>query len=576
MKNELLQWLAHPLDAAPALLITVLVGVALMLLGLVVRPSSATARDTMSLLLFSSGAVLVSIGFAGRLVIAGKWAYILAFVPGILIGRHAVFLRIVRRQGILQREISEQEQPPGMSTEEWKRFAPILERARRAGEREFSTDAIAIRYGLPALLTLAICIGAFELLRQESTAINYLLPVDHPWRGTMLRGARFGAAGAYIYGLIYLGRRSVKRDVTSGAALWSAVTLALGPIMGAIVAVLWNPSGTASSGWATDTLFFVAGISPRQASTIVEEAARRLWLPREGSPSAAPRLGPLTQIRGIDGDTVERLEEEGITDAHSLAMADPLKLYRNTNFDMRLILSWIDEAHLFMKLPDTWIDLQNVGISGAIDLATYGAKQDADLNDLAGIAKITPSQLRDLVDRMYKDAQITLIWALYQFDEDGSGEDVSQSAPRASLRQPAAPDAARAGGLQVVGLCVAAAGLAIMAACTWDTRLPWAPLVGMAGAVAIGALTFLLRNNLSRDVGKRWGWKGWSAFAGSMLTAAGLVVVGYRLDSAGSGHEISLGSLFALGSAVLTGIAVAQQSESSWNGWMKSQSAKKD
>ena len=79
---------------------------------------------------------------------------------------------------------------------------------------------------------------------------------------------------------------------------------------------------------------------------------------------------PSRRIHGITPEIEDRLSEEGITDAYALAMAEPMKLYRNTAFDQRQILSWIDEALLVVFFPDDWDDVRKADVSGVIDLAT--------------------------------------------------------------------------------------------------------------------------------------------------------------------------------------------------------------
>jgi len=60
------------------------------------------------------------------------------------------------------------------------------------------------------------------------------------------------------------------------------------------------------------------------------------------------RQVPLSQIRGFGPQIEERLGKEGISDVNSLASAEPVRLVRNTSFDMRQTLMWIDEAILMV------------------------------------------------------------------------------------------------------------------------------------------------------------------------------------------------------------------------------------
>ena len=89
------------------------------------------------------------------------------------------------------------------------------------------------------------------------------------------------------------------------------------------------------------------------------------------------RTTPLTRIRGINTAIEERLGEEGIENVEMLASVEPIRLLRDTPFDLRNILWWIDEALLMMYVPQRWQLLEEQGITGAIDLADL-ANQEID------------------------------------------------------------------------------------------------------------------------------------------------------------------------------------------------------
>ena len=124
-------------------------------------------------------------------------------------------------------------------------------------------------------------------------------------------------------------------------------------------------------------------------------------------------------------------------------MASPNRLLRNTSYDARQILSWIDEALLVTTLPRNWQKLEDNGITGAIDLVWYhvnpapAAPADPapivvppapphvpaapapgrpSLQTLATQTGIDVGILRDVVDRLFEDAQVQLVWVLYQKD----------------------------------------------------------------------------------------------------------------------------------------------------------------
>jgi hypothetical protein len=165
----------------------------------------------------------------------------------------------------------------------------------------------------------------------------------------------------------------------------------------------------------------------------IEQAAAELL--KIGPTSVVqPRVVPLTQVRGIGPQIEERLSEEGIIDVNLLASAEAVRLMRNTPFDMRQIISWIDEAILIVTLPRSWQALEEEGITGAIDLAWY-YDQVVDvrtnlplpptpaINDLAEKAKLSYSNLVAAIQRLNQDRQVQTIWSLYNnFTEFGGGD----------------------------------------------------------------------------------------------------------------------------------------------------------
>jgi hypothetical protein len=238
---------------------------------------------------------------------------------------------------------------------------------------------------------------------------------------------RLGAAGAFIYVLTYLGRRNFQRDITVPAALWSSVQLVLGPTLAYTIAYFLVPSSKPSEGMIDfAAIYFLAGLSPRLIADWINSTVQRVWL-SSGSTTVAARPIPLTQVRGITPSVESRLGEEGIEDVAQLAMANPVKLLRNTPFDPRQIFAWIDEAILIRTLPDHWSALEKEGITGAMDLAWYllGDGEQAGegpapidgrtaLTKLAGSIKIDADALYHVALRLLYDDQVEMVWAMYE------------------------------------------------------------------------------------------------------------------------------------------------------------------
>jgi hypothetical protein len=364
------------------------------------------------------------------------WRWILSGLPCFVIINHAVFLFIVRRR--LVPSATGKARDMLAKRPETAFLVDILEQLSMSSTRHFSVPALLLRYFVPALFVGGLGVGLSNLLTDAELLTAIRLPHD------AVVGAQYGLAGAYIYVLLYLGRRSFQQDITAGAATWSAVTLAAGPLLAGAVGMLAPVPADSTGGKAGALgLLFFAGFAPRLVVSFIEGLLQRIYLSKVLPTGYAPRTVPIGLIRGITREVGERLSEEGIDDAHALAKADPVALLRNTSFDRRQIVGWIDSAILITTLPDAWQALEKQGITGAIDLAWHASPHQAEkalhpaaddavpprIFRLAEAVKIDPHLLRDIIERLRQDAQVLLIWCLYQLESGESEGELEERAP---------------------------------------------------------------------------------------------------------------------------------------------------
>lgn len=360
-----------------------------------------------------------------------RWQWIVGLLPTLMVGYQLFYLWLYHPMETPDGAASRIGQP-GQTSESAQQSNTW---AQKAIDNNFNLRTLFTRYGLPAVLLGITGIVITDLIVEPQNYFSAQLLTDNPDAATMImRGIRLGAVGAYVYVLLQLGSRTFRHDVTGTVAMWCWVTLVLGPVLAGAVALLWRaapPEG--ASWWGTGVVLFFTGFAPRRVIAAIEQAASELL---KIGPTAVvqPRVIPLTQIRGIGPQIEERLAEEGITDATLLSSAEPVRLMRNTPFDMRQILSWIDEAILIVTLPRSWQALEEEGITGAMDLATY-IDQVVDLEtglplpatpamtDLAAKAKLSYDNLAAAIKRLNYDRQVQTIWALYNnFTEFGGGD----------------------------------------------------------------------------------------------------------------------------------------------------------
>jgi hypothetical protein len=358
------------------------------------------------------------------------WTWLLALLPSLLVAYHAIYVACVKARNIPQRH----ETPLSLTGAKVARaLGPAIESMVGESEQYFGGSSLAIRFGVPALLNALVGLTVTYVLydRQQSLAWLHLPSVS---------GIIAGALGAYVYCVFHLGERNFQHDITSGCASWCAIQLALGPLLGTLIYYAWKPDVSSSGIPLTlEVASFLAGFAPRMVMRYADKAARRLF-----TSAPAAETVSLMQVPGVTEAIEDRLNEEGLGDVNALAMVSPIRLLRNTPFDKRQVVDLIDRAFLMVTLPEHWRALRNAGIPGAIDLAWHSSQCSEDdpapveaLKKVAELVHLDSSVLADVADRLFEDAQVRLIWALYEIDK-------SERAGAGSPRNAMAPDAAEA------------------------------------------------------------------------------------------------------------------------------------
>lgn len=292
----------------------------------------------------------------------------------------------------------------------------------------YGPQELITRYGIPAGLLLAEGIVIPWALTGSEGLLAPATCTSAAYWCTALAGASYGAVGAYVQVLITLGRRAMRSDITPGSATWGAISLLLGPLVSGTLALIFRIGPTDQGQWAIGTVLFFAGYAPLRIVAVIEQSALQLLKAGDGR-TRESRLIPLGRLRGIDEQIEGRLAEEGIVDVHSLAYADAIRLVRNTAFDLRQIVAWMDEALLIIYSPKAWSTLEEAGITGAIDLAWMHMGSSppdvvataAAFEALAKETKMEAPALRLLASRVFYDEQVRRIWILYNtFVESGA------------------------------------------------------------------------------------------------------------------------------------------------------------
>lgn len=132
---------------------------------------------------------------------------------------------------------------------------------------------------------------------------------------------------------------------------------------------------------------------------------------------------PLSLIQGINFWHEFRLEEEGIENVQNLATCDIIDLAFATRYNLRTLLDWVDQAILVHRMGQKATRLRDAGfITGAIDMA-WASPENSDSDEslpeqIAKTIEAEPIYVSTLMNRRYQDAQIRMLWDLWQSELD--------------------------------------------------------------------------------------------------------------------------------------------------------------
>ena len=177
-----------------------------------------------------------------------------------------------------------------------------------------------------------------------------------------------GLAGAYIWSLFDVIRRSQSVDLTPTDFNFTWLRLFLAPILSIVV-------GATLEGPLDLLVAFGIGTFPLTQlwRFTVARTRERLQIAGDTAPIEQPTLH---HLQGLTRKTISRLEEEGISSAEHLAHADPVKLLLRTGFDWKMILDVRDQAILFNYIGKKIVNLRPIGIRGAIEVVDLGDSMD--------------------------------------------------------------------------------------------------------------------------------------------------------------------------------------------------------
>ena len=224
--------------------------------------------------------------------------------------------------------------------------------------------------------------------------------------GRITSPLKYALLGGFFWSMSSLIRGYAKTDVTPITFYWIVLRYILATCVGVLAQdmVLNAGGGTDFAAFAIATLPF---------GEVVRMVSSRLTKILPGYVAASVGHPSLDKLQGVEQTTLEKLEQMGISTTAELAQVDPLTLLFQANFSPKVVIDWIDQAFLYNYVGDKVEQLRVRGIRGAIELASLREEDDALLESIAKVLDITPLELRNLIENLYQDNQVRLIWEIW-------------------------------------------------------------------------------------------------------------------------------------------------------------------
>ncbi|MCA9420127.1 MAG: hypothetical protein KC587_05970 [Nitrospira sp.] len=220
----------------------------------------------------------------------------------------------------------------------------------------------------------------------------------------------YGFFGGWFYALYSVVKRYRSADISPGLVLQLGYQVLLAGGV-AYFAVTLTPD-LLDSGVA----FAVGFIPYDELTTWLHHTAQirlgttKLETAPDSGAKVIPAVDSLTTIQGLSPAHRERLGEENILTAQNLAYTNPLTLCLITNYEMPIIIDWIDQAYLRTFVNGSIIpQLAHMGIRGAVELAQVRAwllELNSDEARQGFLKEIAQTLGRDIPGTQYLISQV--------------------------------------------------------------------------------------------------------------------------------------------------------------------------
>jgi hypothetical protein len=289
------------------------------------------------------------------------------------------------------------ERSPDISDEAWNKI--LADEFDRVFDLELNQEYSPALYRVPLLMACAVSVGAAIFLVTAGVHAPILNHVATP--------VYFAVLGAFIWSLWTLITRYTQNDLMPSTFWRILLGYLLAIAYGLLAKTIFNEA------FANVGTFVLATVPYSESLAFVRSRVGSFGFQATAS---GDRAG-LAAIQGLDADTISALEDLGVHNIQQLAYSDLLRLLIKSNFNLGVLVDWMDQAFLYNYVGTKIDALRLRGIRGAIEMATLDAEENGAphefLTSTAAALGVTVDELKNLIHNLYEDVQLDLIWEIW-------------------------------------------------------------------------------------------------------------------------------------------------------------------
>jgi hypothetical protein len=231
-----------------------------------------------------------------------------------------------------------------------------------------------------------------------------------PWGDAVL----WSLIGSYLWNCYDLIRRTANLDLSPDAFTGMWLKLWIAAAVASIISAGIMPGLQPSVGFAIGLISI-----PVLFEIVADRASKVLDVKHtDGDTNTQIKV-----LQGATADVIDTLDDFDIESTVQLAYCDPMNVMMSTNLPWVVIIDLIDQALLFNYIGVDVAKIRSGGYRGAIEVATIGANLNGtpeqrivglrSLNNITALLGWTEAKAIDLVQTLYTDSQVSLIWDLF-------------------------------------------------------------------------------------------------------------------------------------------------------------------